>query len=67
MGIIAAALIAAHSQGIGMGVNNVGDLPDWVAFPALPQSHWEPCREDGNSAHHGKSNYQSYPFRRCHC
>ena len=32
MGIIAAALIAAHSQGIGMGVNNVGDLPDWVAF-----------------------------------
>lgn len=32
MGIIAAALIAAHSQGIGMGVHSVADLPDWVAF-----------------------------------
>ena len=32
MGIIAAALIAAHSQGIGMGVNNIADLPNWVAF-----------------------------------
>lgn len=32
MGIIAAAMIAAHSQGIGMGVNGVADLPDWVAF-----------------------------------
>lgn len=32
MGIIAAALIAAHSQGISMGVHSVADLPDWVAF-----------------------------------
>lgn len=32
MGIIAAALIAAHSQGIDMGVNNIADLPNWVAF-----------------------------------
>ncbi len=32
MGIIAAAMIAAHSMGIGMGVNNIADLPDWVAF-----------------------------------
>lgn len=32
MGIIAAALIAAHSQGIGMGIHHTADLPDWVAF-----------------------------------
>lgn len=32
MGIIAAAMIAAHSSGIGMGINSINDLPDWVAF-----------------------------------
>lgn len=32
MGIIAAALIAAHSEGLGMGINSISDLPDWVAF-----------------------------------
>lgn len=32
MGIIAAAMIASHSLGIGMGINSIEDLPDWVAF-----------------------------------
>ncbi len=32
MGIIAAAMIAAHSEGIGMGINSIDDLPNWVAF-----------------------------------
>ena len=32
MGIIAAAMIAAHSEGIGMGIHSINDLPDWVAF-----------------------------------
>lgn len=32
MGIIAASMIAAHSQGIGMGIHSIADLPDWVAF-----------------------------------
>ena len=32
MGIIAAAMIAAHPLGIGMGVESVRDIPDWVAF-----------------------------------
>lgn len=32
MGIIAAAMIAAHSEGLGMGINSINDLPDWVAF-----------------------------------
>ena len=30
MGIIAAALIASHSMGIGMGIQSINDLPDWV-------------------------------------
>ena len=30
MGIIAAAMIAAHSEGLGMGINSIEDLPDWV-------------------------------------
>ena len=29
---IAAAMIAAHSMGLGMGINSINDLPDWVAF-----------------------------------
>lgn len=32
MGIIAAAMIAGHSQGLGLGVSSIDDLPDWVAF-----------------------------------
>lgn len=32
MGIIAAAMIAAHPLGIGMGVKVIDDIPDWVAF-----------------------------------
>jgi inorganic phosphate transporter, PiT family len=32
MGIIAAAMIAAHSRGIDMGITSIKDLPDWVAF-----------------------------------
>ena len=32
MGIIAAALIAAHARGINMGISSIKDLPDWVAF-----------------------------------
>lgn len=30
MGIIAAAMIAAHPQGIGMGIQSINDLPVWV-------------------------------------
>jgi PiT family inorganic phosphate transporter len=32
MGIIAAAMIAAHPLGIGLGVQTIDDVPDWVAF-----------------------------------
>ncbi len=32
MGIIAAAMIAAHPLGIDMGIKHIEDLPDWVAF-----------------------------------
>ena len=32
MGIIAAAMIAAHTRGIDMGISSIKDLPDWVAF-----------------------------------
>jgi len=32
MGIIAAALIASHPLGLGMGIKSINDLPDWVAF-----------------------------------
>jgi PiT family inorganic phosphate transporter len=32
MGIIAAAMIAAHARGINMGITSIKDLPDWVAF-----------------------------------
>lgn len=32
MGIVAAAMIAAHGEGIAMGVKSINDLPDWVAF-----------------------------------
>ena len=32
MGIIAAAMIAAHPFEIGMGVESVDDIPSWVAF-----------------------------------
>ncbi|MDR0789394.1 MAG: inorganic phosphate transporter [Bacteroidales bacterium] len=32
MGIIAAALIAAHPLGLGMGVQSTADIPSWVAL-----------------------------------
>lgn len=32
MGIIAAAMIAAHPLGLGMGIETIDDLPNWVAF-----------------------------------
>jgi len=32
MGIIAAALIAAHPLGLGMGIHSMDDLPGWVAI-----------------------------------
>ena len=32
MGIIAAALIAAHPLGLGVGIESINDLPNWVAF-----------------------------------
>lgn len=32
MGIIAAALMAAHTQGVDMGINSIKELPNWVAF-----------------------------------
>ena len=32
MGIIAAAMIAAHARGIDMGISSIKDLPNWVAF-----------------------------------
>jgi len=32
MGIIAAAMIAAHPLNIALGINSANDLPDWIAF-----------------------------------
>lgn len=32
MGIIAAALIASHPLGLGIGIESIEDLPNWVAF-----------------------------------
>ena len=32
MGIIAAAMIAAHPLGLGIGIESIDDLPNWVAF-----------------------------------
>jgi inorganic phosphate transporter, PiT family len=32
MGIIAAALMAAHTQGVDMGISSIKELPNWVAF-----------------------------------
>lgn len=32
MGIIAAAMIAAHPLHIGMGIQSIEDIPNWVAF-----------------------------------
>lgn len=32
MGIIAAAMIAAHPLGLGIGIESIEDLPNWVAF-----------------------------------
>lgn len=32
MGIIAAALIAAHNLGLGVGIQSISQMPDWVPF-----------------------------------
>lgn len=32
MGIIAAALIAAHAQGVDWGITSIDQMPNWVAF-----------------------------------
>ena len=32
MGIIAAAMIASHPLGLGIGIESIEDLPNWVAF-----------------------------------
>lgn len=32
MGIIAAAMIAAHAEGVDWGIKRIDDLPNWVAF-----------------------------------
>lgn len=32
MGIIAAAMIAAHAEGVDWGISSIDDLPNWVAF-----------------------------------
>lgn len=32
MGIIAAAMIAAHTEGVDWGIKGIDDLPNWVAF-----------------------------------
>ena len=32
MGIIAAAMMAAHADGIDLGVSSMAELPNWVAF-----------------------------------
>ena len=32
MGIIAAAMIASHPLGLGMGIESIEDLQNWVAF-----------------------------------
>lgn len=32
MGIIAAAMIAAHAEGVDWGISSIADLPNWVAF-----------------------------------
>lgn len=47
MGIIAAAMIAGHSEGLGMGINSIDDLPDWVAFSCLRPFHSVPCPAGG--------------------
>ena len=58
MGIIAAAMIAAHSMGLGMGINSISDLPDWVAFSCFTaislgtvSGGMENRKNDGNQNH----------------
>ena len=54
MGIIAAAMIAGHSEGLGMGINSIDDLPDWVAFSCFTaisigtMSGGEDCEDHGD-------------------
>ena len=47
MGIIAAAMIAGHSEGLGMGIRSIEDLPDWVAFSCFTSGGWKIVRTMG--------------------
>ena len=63
MGIIAAALIAAHSQGIGMGRRFTRLGRFFLLYRNLTGNH---VGRMENSPHHGKPDYQSYSAGRCH-
>ena len=65
MGIIAAAMIAAHSEGLGMGINSINDLPNWVAFSCFTAISLGTM--SGGWKNHGYKNYQGHSVRRCHC
>ena len=65
MGIIAAAMIAAHSMGLGMGINSINDLPDWVAFSChFTRNH---VRRLEDSKNNGNQNHQSNSTGRSDC
>lgn len=49
MGIIAAAMIAGHSEGLGMGIRSIEDLPDWVAFSCFTAISLGTMSGDGKS------------------
>lgn len=60
MGIIAAAMIAGHSEGLGMGIRSIEDLPDWVAFSCFTaislgtmSGGMENSADYGNAYHQG--------------
>ena len=55
MGIIAAAMIAGHSEGLGMGINSIDDLPDWVAFSCFTAISLGTMSGGWN---HGNQNYE---------
>ena len=66
MGIIAAAMIAAHSMGLGMGINSINDLPDWVAFSCFTaislgtmSGGWKIVKNNGNQNHQSNSTGRS--------
>ena len=58
MGIIAAAMMAAHADGIDLGVSSMAELPNWVAFACFTaislgtmSGGWKIC------AYHGYTHY----------